>query len=114
MIKHIAAGIIAAAIAGSGVVTVSAVAASPASASTSVQTSSGGCRYKVRHVRTRLNVRKGPGTRYRVVDKLYPRQSTWGKCRKYGNWRKVDGDRGKRGYASSHYLKKVHHRPWWW
>lgn len=88
------------------------MAASPASAATSIQSSSAGCRYKVRHVKSRLNVRKGPGTRYRVIDKLYPRQVTRGKCRKVGQWRAVKGDHGRKGYAHGRYLKKI--RPWWW
>lgn len=112
MLKRLAAGLVAAAIAGSGVVAVTAVTAAPASAAASVQAATSGCRYKVRNVRTRLNVRKGPGTRYRVVDKLYPRQVTRGKCRKVGKWRAVRGDHGRKGYSHGRYLKKIQ-RGWW-
>jgi hypothetical protein len=66
------------------------------------------CRYAVRRVETRLNVRRWPGTRYRVVDKLYPGDYTWGSCRKFGRWRKVRGvDAHRRGFSHKYYLKRI-------
>ncbi|MEW9553450.1 hypothetical protein [Nonomuraea sp. NPDC050783] len=67
------------------------------------------CKYRVRHVRTRLNVRAAPGGRIR--DKLYPGDVTWGSCRKFGQWRRVRGvDADRRGFAFARYLRKVGRR----
>ncbi|MFD2348997.1 hypothetical protein ACFSTC_05695 [Nonomuraea ferruginea] len=55
------------------------------------------CRYAVRRIETRLNVRGGPGTRYRIVDKLYPGDYTWGELPEV---RQVaEGAGGRRGPA---------------
>lgn len=71
----------------------------------------GSCRYKVRRVTTRLNVRSGPGLRHRVVDKLYPGDYTWGSCRRFGPWRRVQGvDRDVRGFSHRYYLKRFDRR----
>lgn len=108
LLRRITAAFVAAAIAGSGAV---AFSTAPAGAATGAQTSASGCLYKVRYVKSRLNVRKGPSTRARVIDKLYPRQVTRGKCKRYGKWRKVQGDHGRKGYSHGHYLKKLR-RSW--
>ncbi|MDA0641447.1 hypothetical protein [Nonomuraea ferruginea] len=66
------------------------------------------CRYAVRRIETRLNVRGGPGTRYRIVDKLYPGDYTWGSCRKFGRWRKVRGvDADRLGFSHAYYLRRI-------
>ncbi|MFI6632113.1 hypothetical protein ACIBI7_24845 [Nonomuraea fuscirosea] len=79
----------------------------PANATTTLDRP--GCRYRVVRVKTRLNVRVTPAGR--VVDKLYPGDRTWGSCKKFGKWRRIHGtDLGRRGFASTHHLKKTGRR----
>ena len=102
---RIAAGLVAAALAGGGL----AIAgdARPASAVTVVDRP--GCKYRIVRVKNRLNVRAAP--RGRIVDKLYPGDRTWGSCKKFGSWRRIHGtDIGRRGFAFDHYLKKIGRR----
>jgi hypothetical protein len=68
-----------------------------------------GCRYRVRFIKTRLNIRDAPGGE--IVDKLYPGDHTWGSCKKVGKWRRIHGtDLGRRGFAHGRYLKKIGRR----
>ena len=44
----------------------------------------------------------------RIVDKLYPWDSTGGSCKKFGKLRRVHGtDLGRRGFGFTRYLKKI-------
>ncbi|MBG0833417.1 hypothetical protein HS041_37590 [Planomonospora sp. ID67723] len=106
--QRLASTIAAAAIAGGGMVALSAATAAPASAETA-------CFYKVRNVSAGsvLNVRRKPGIKpstnrlYKVVDVLYPGQTTVGKCRRATeNWRNVVGNAGFWGGAHKYYLNK--------
>ncbi|GIH77430.1 hypothetical protein [Planobispora longispora] len=92
---------------GGGLIALSATAAAPASAETA-------CFYKVRNVSSGsyLNVRRGPalnanGRRYKVIDVLYPGQTTVGACRRATkNWRSVVGNAGRLGFSHKYYLNK--------
>ncbi|WP_345580013.1 hypothetical protein [Nonomuraea rosea] len=103
--SRIAAGLVAAAITGGGLV----VTAGTGPASATAVLDRPGCRYRVVRVQTRLNIRAAP--RGRVVDKLYPGDRTWGSCKAFGTWRRVHGTHvGRRGFAFGHYLKKIGRR----
>ncbi|MEV0389888.1 hypothetical protein [Nonomuraea sp. NPDC050643] len=102
---RIVAGLVAAALA-SGALVVTA-GASPAGAAIVLERP--GCRYRVQHIKTRLNVRLTPGGR--IVDKLYPGDRTWGSCKKFGKWRRIHGtEADRRGFAFAYYLKKIGRR----
>ncbi|MGX4688468.1 SH3 domain-containing protein [Streptomyces sp. JNUCC 63] len=66
--------------------------------------------------RLALNVRSGPGTRYRVVGVRHAHRLVALKCRTYGSW--VRGTRQwyrlahVRGYVSAHYVRVRHTVPW--
>lgn len=53
-----------------------------------------------------VNMRTGPGTEYRVIDRLYrgDRVRIDG-CTRSGRWCKVDQRRGRDGWVSSRYLR---------
>jgi hypothetical protein len=108
MLSRIAATLTAATIAAGALTTATA---STTAAAAAVAFERPGCVYKVRHTKRTLNVRSGPGTHSRVIDKLYPGDHTWGSCRKFGHWRRIHGnDHTRRGFTHRHYLKKLHHR----
>ncbi|GIH98892.1 hypothetical protein [Planobispora takensis] len=105
--QRLASTLAAATIAGGGLIVLSAITATPASAETA-------CFYKVRNVSagSYLNVRRGPGIkangkRYKVIDVLMPGQTTVGKCRRATeNWRSVIGNSGLQGFSHKYYLNK--------
>ncbi|MCK2213005.1 hypothetical protein MF672_004225 [Actinomadura sp. ATCC 31491] len=103
--RRIAAGLVAAVLAGSGLVVTGAAA--PAAAVAVLERPR--CKYRIKHVKTRLNVRAAPHGR--IVDKLYPGDVTWGSCKSFGGWRRVRGTEvGRRGFSFTRYLKKIGRR----
>ncbi|MEU1728854.1 hypothetical protein [Nonomuraea sp. NPDC005692] len=109
-IGTIAAGLVAAALAAGGLAAPGAAAAVPPTAVPSPAVSAApGCKYRVQHVRTWLNVRAAP--RGRIIDRLYPGDHTRGSCRRFDGWRRAHGtEHGRRGYGFSHYLRKFRRR----
>ncbi|GAA3442104.1 hypothetical protein [Planomonospora venezuelensis] len=106
--QRLASTLAAATVAGGGLIALSAITATPASAETA-------CFYKVRNVSAGsvLNVHRKPGIRpvvkkrYKVIDVLYPNQTTVGQCRRAKeNWRWVIGNSGLWGGAHKYYLNK--------
>ncbi|QYC44825.1 hypothetical protein Nocox_36355 [Nonomuraea coxensis DSM 45129] len=105
MVTHrVAAILAAAALTGSALV---AAAATPASAVAVLELP--GCRYRIKHVKTWLNVRAAP--RGRIIDRLYPGDVTWGSCRTFDGWRRIHGTEiGRRGFSFARHLKKIGRR----
>lgn len=68
------------------------------------------CVYRVRNVRrsSYLNVRSGPGLRYRPIGRLTVATGRFhGACRASGDWIAVRTGNGQRGWAHAHYLRKL-------
>ncbi|GAA3442103.1 hypothetical protein [Planomonospora venezuelensis] len=100
--KRLAGAMVAAAVAGGGMVVFSAATATAAEAAT--------CAYRVRHVPagSALAVRDAPFASATVIDALNPGQITVGRCkRERANWRSVTGIGGNEGFSHKRYLKKL-------
>lgn len=84
-----------------------ALAAAGGFAAPSVAAVSGGCEYRVVHVRTVLNVRELPRRGARVVARLGPRTRARGSCGRVWSdgrtWVRLDVP----GYAAAHYLDEI-------
>jgi uncharacterized protein YraI len=68
------------------------------------------CMYWLTRVRrgSHLHVRTGPGMNHRIVGRLRPADGRFvGSCGSTRNWRRVETARGRIGWASAHYLRRV-------
>ncbi|WP_433498190.1 SH3 domain-containing protein [Sphaerimonospora sp. CA-214678] len=68
------------------------------------------CTYKVRNVRKSsfLNVRKGPGLKYRPVGRLTVDSGRFaGACSPAGHWVKIEFGDGERGWVHTHYVRRL-------